>query len=59
MHIYFMDGFQKGKNILIISHSNVFINMQDSEGIYNGYMVKMDNKDLFRKIMRLFKYDSD
>ena len=52
-------AFRKEKNILIISHSHVFINMQDSEGIYNGDMVKMDSKALFRKINNLFKYYID
>ncbi len=39
-------AFRPEKNILIISHSYVFINMQDSEGIDNGDMVKMDSKGL-------------
>ena len=52
-------AFRKEKNILIISHSHVFVNMQDSEGIYNGDMVKMDSKALFKKIIGLFKYYID
>ena len=51
-------AFRRDKNILIISHSHVFVNMQDSVGIYNGDMVEMDYEDLLYKINSLFKkYD--
>ena len=50
-------AFRPEKNILIISHSHVFLKMQESEGIHNADMVKMNNTDLIKKIQWLFKYD--
>ena len=44
------------ENILIISHSHVFVNMQDSHGIYNADMVRMNNGDLFYIIKQLLEY---
>ena len=46
-------AFRPDENMLIISHSHVFINMQDSYGIYNADMVRMNNKDLMDKITSL------
>ena len=48
-------AFRPEKNILIISHSHVFIEMQDSEGIRNADMVKMYNKYLLINIVSLMK----
>ena len=48
-------AFRPEKNILIVSHSHVFIDMQDEEGIHNADMVKMYNKYLLDKIMSLFE----
>ena len=48
-------AFTNEKFILIISHSHVFINMQDEEGIDNADMVKMYNKYIFDNIMALMK----
>ena len=45
--------FRKDKNMLVISHSNVFANLQDT-GIYNADMVKMNNKILLQKVMESF-----
>ncbi len=42
--------FRKDKNMLIISHSHVFANMQN-KGIYNADMVKMSNKVLLNKVL--------
>ena len=44
------------ENILIISHSHVFVNMQDSYGIYNADMVRMNNKDLLDNIQSLIEF---
>ena len=49
-------AFRNEKFILIISHSHVFINMQDSDGIYNADMVRMNNTDLFTIIKNLLEY---
>ena len=46
--------FRPDKNILIISHSNVFVYMQNSEGIRNADMIKLNNKDLLDNIIDLF-----
>ena len=43
-------AFRPDKNMLIISHSHVFVNMQDSMGIHNADMVKLNNKDLLNNI---------
>ena len=48
-------AFRPEKYILIISHSHVFVEMQDSEGIYNADMVKMYNKYLLMNIISLMK----
>ena len=48
-------AFRNEKNILIISHSHVYIDMQDEEGIHNADMVKMYNKYIFDNIMALMK----
>ena len=48
-------AFRPEKNMLIISHSHVFIEMQDSEGIRNADMVKMYNKYLLINIVSLMK----
>ena len=48
--------FREENNILIISHSHVFKNLQDI-GIFNADMVKMDNKILFKKILFLLNFD--
>lgn len=45
--------FRKDKNMLIISHSHVFANLQDN-GIYNADMVKMNNKTLLEKVLKSF-----
>lgn len=45
--------FRKDKNMLIISHSHVFANLQDN-GIYNADMVKMNNKTLLQKVLESF-----
>ena len=51
-------GFRPDKNILIISHSHVFIEMQESYGIYNADMVLLNQKDLLDMIISLFdEYD--
>ena len=47
--------FRPDENILIISHSHVFIEMQDSIGIYNADMVRMNNKDLLDNMIHLFQ----
>jgi broad specificity phosphatase PhoE len=47
-------AFRPDKNILIISHSNVFVYMQNSEGIRNADMIKLNNKDLLDNIIDLF-----
>ena len=49
-------AFRPEENILIISHSHVFINMQDSYGIYNADMVRMNNKDLLDNIQSLIEF---
>ena len=49
--------FRPDKNILIISHSHVFIEIQESYGIYNADMVLLDKKDLFDMIISFFDYD--
>ena len=48
-------AFRKDENMLIISHSHVFINMQESYGIYNADIVRMNNKDFMDKISCLFE----
>jgi broad specificity phosphatase PhoE len=45
--------FRPEKNILIISHSHVFAELQDY-GIYNADLAKMDNHILSKKIQELF-----
>ena len=50
-------SFRPDKNILIISHSHVFIEIQESYGIYNADMVLLDKKDLFNMIISFFDYD--
>ena len=40
--------------MLIISHSHVFVNMQNSMGIHNADMVRLNNKDLLEHIISLF-----
>ena len=51
-------AFRQDKNILIISHSHVFIEMQESYGIYNADMVLLNKKDLLDMIISLFdEYD--
>ena len=45
--------FRHDENILIISHSNVFVNMQDSYGIYNADMKLLEKKDLQERILSL------
>ena len=51
-------AFRPGENILIISHSNVFVEMQDSNGIYNADMKLLEKKDLQDRIVSLFNdYD--
>ena len=40
--------------MLIISHSHVFVNMQNSGGIHNADMVKLNNNDLLERIISLF-----
>ena len=49
-------SFRPEENILIISHSHVFVNMQDSYGIYNADMVRMNNKDLLDNIQSLIEF---
>jgi broad specificity phosphatase PhoE len=44
-------SFRPDKNILIISHSHVFVNIQNSKGIYNADMVKLNDIDLLNKII--------
>ena len=46
-------AFRKEENILIISHSHAYINMQDSFGIKNADFVKMNNNMLFDRIETL------
>ena len=48
-------AFRPEKYMLIISHSHVFVEMQDSEGIRNADMVKMYNKYLLVNIVSLMK----
>lgn len=51
-------AFRPDENILIISHSNVFVEMQDSGGIYNADMKLLEKKDLQDRIVSLFNdYD--
>ena len=50
-------SFRPDKNILIISHSHVFIEIQESYGIYNADMVLLDKKDIFDMIISFFDYD--
>ena len=45
--------FRPENNILIISHSHVFCELQD-DGIYNADLVRMDNNTLMEKIFELF-----
>ena len=47
--------FRPEKNILIISHSHVFLNLQDN-GIYNADLAKMDNKILLTKLLEILRY---
>ncbi len=46
--------FRPEKNILIISHSHVFCELQD-DGIINADFVRMNNNTLIAKILKLFK----
>ena len=48
--------FRPEKYILIVSHSHVFIGMQNSYGIHNADMVKMNNKDLLSIINNLMEF---
>ena len=48
--------FRPDKNILIISHSHVFIEMQELYGIYNADMVLVDKKHFFYMIISFFDY---
>lgn len=50
--------FRPEKNILIISHSHVFNNLQD-RGIYNADLAKMDNKILFQKVYRFLFFETE
>ena len=52
-------AFRPEKNILLISHSHVFVNMQESFGIRNADVVKMNNNDLVKKVNWMINYDSD
>ena len=47
-------AFRNDENMLIISHSHVFVNMQNSFGIHNADMVRLNNKDLLEHIISLF-----
>lgn len=47
--------FRPDENMLIISHSHVFVNMQDSPGIYNADIVRMNNKDFLGNLTSLLK----
>lgn len=47
-------AFRNDENMLIISHSHVFVNMQNSFGIQNADMVRLNNKDLLEHIISLF-----
>ena len=47
-------AFRPDTNMAIISHSHVFINMQDSMGIYNADMVRLNNEELLDRIASLF-----
>ena len=47
-------AFRNDENMLIISHSHVFVNMQNSNGIHNADMVRLNNKDLLEHIISLF-----
>ena len=49
-------AFRPDENILIISHSNVFVEMQDSHGIRNADMQLLEKKDLQERIVYLLKY---
>ena len=42
--------FRPDKNILIISHSHVFIEIQGSMGIYSADIVKLNNEDLLDRV---------
>ena len=44
-------AFRPDKNILIISHSHVFVNIQNSKGLYNADMIKLNDIDLLNKII--------
>ena len=48
-------AFRPERYMLIISHSHVFVEMRDSEGIRNADMVKMYNKYLLVNIVSLMK----
>jgi len=50
--------FREEKNILIISHSHVFCQMQD-KGIYNADLQKMDNIILYKKIVELININPE
>ena len=47
-------AFRNDENMLIISHSHVFVNMQKSFGIHNADMVRLNNNDLLEHIISLF-----
>ena len=49
-------AFRPDTNMAIISHSHVFIGMQNSYGIHNADMVKMNNKDLLSIINGLMEF---
>ena len=48
-----MDIFRPDKNILIIFHSHVFIEIQG--GIYNADIVKLNNEDLLDRVTNFLK----
>ena len=50
-----MANFRPDKNILIISHSHDFIEIQESMGIYNADIVKLNNEDLLDRVTSLLK----
>ena len=48
--------FRPDENILIISHSNVFVEMQDSHGIHNADVQLLEKKDLQERIVYLLNH---
>ena len=51
--------FRPDKNMLIISHSNVFKYMQNSKEIRNAEMIKLNNDDLLDNIIFLFTIEKE